>query len=100
MVMHGAAVNHYGLMNYTMTFSGSKNETEALKFNLQVYSNGVLKQNQDFSWNYWAGGWSYGASNGTWEAQHPIPEPLTLLVVGSAVAGIGAYIRKRRLALA
>ena len=29
-----------------------------------------------------------------------IPEPLTLLAVGSAVAGIGAYIRKRRLALA
>jgi len=30
----------------------------------------------------------------------PIPEPLTLLAIGSGVAGIGAYIRKRRLALA
>jgi hypothetical protein len=31
-------------------------------------------------------------------SEAPIPEPLTLLAVGSAVAGIAGYIRRRRLA--
>jgi hypothetical protein len=31
---------------------------------------------------------------------NPVPEPLTLLAFGSAVAGLAGYIRKRRLALA
>ena len=65
----------------------------------QAYIGNTLAVNQDCKWSP---GWSY--PNPTWEQEtpleNPIPEPLTLLAFGSAVAGIGAYIRKRRLALA
>lgn len=38
------------------------------------------------------------APAGEWNASAPVPEPLTMLGVFGSVAGIGAYIRKRRVA--
>jgi hypothetical protein len=92
-------------MSFSLTFAGGYGNP--LTFYIQTYDQNLLVANQVFDWNGY--GWVNGnpanqviggVPTGGWEQQTPIPEPLTMLVVGSAVAGIGAYIRKRRLALA
>jgi len=99
MVMQGPVVNDYGLLAYSLSFVGES--TDPLAFSLQVYSNGVLKQNQDFAWRP---GWSYGSTGGTWDQYTPytpllggaaVPEPLTMASAFFAIAGLGAYIRRR-----
>jgi hypothetical protein len=55
-------------------------------------------QRDDGAWIYSDGDW-YVESHGEallGVASSPVPEPLTMLAVGSAVAGLGGYIRRRR----
>ena len=100
MVMQGPAVNHPGTLYFNMYYAGAS--SDPLAYKLQVYSDSVLQQNQDFSWN--GSGWSYASSGGTWDQQTPytpllggaaVPEPLTMASAFFAIAGLGGYIRRR-----
>ena len=98
-VLSGPAVTS-GSKNFTVTFkstltkdpTGYKNDP--LCFSIQVYSpQGTLRQNQDV---YWSGtGWNVAATP-TWEAESPIPEPVTMAGLMLGIGSVVGYARKRR----
>jgi len=95
LVMNGPAVN-------VMQFDFYWKDPSPVTFVFQAWGlrNNVETLLEEATATNNPGYWLITGTSSGWQYQQPIPEPLTLLVVGSAVAGIGAYIRKRRLALA
>jgi len=77
---------------YTFNFNDPGQST---LLNWQAYLNGNIVENIDVTI---APSGSFSRVGGTWQAQHPIPEPVTMAGLMLGIGGLVTYVRKRRTA--